>query len=536
MEAAGVDWDPLAGYLTRWRAEIPGLPRETVVRYCIGGWFDGGDTSASPDLWAHDGQGMWFKVPGDGAITTFAYRVEPAAPPLPEWVRDSVIYQIFLDRFHPGTPNGRWQHDGDPRGLHGGTLRGVLQALPYLDDLGVTCLWLSPLCASPSYHRYDTTDFYAIDPALGSADDLRALVRDAHQRGMRVLLDFVPAHCSWHHPAFRRAQESEEAPTASWFTFERRPDRYRMFLGMVSSLPSINTQDPGARAHLVDNAVFWLTQFDVDGFRVDHAIGASMDFYVALRRAMRAAKPDSFTVGEATDTPDSLRRYRNRLDAILDFPLADAFRLTFGRGDWSVATFDTFLTAYERYMDTGPGRLSFLDNHDMNRFLFVAGNQVERLKLAALCQFTLPPPPIVYYGSEVGMSQELAIEAVDMGGDTEVRRDMQWDESRWNQELRDFYRGLIALRTRHHVLRDGVRRTIHVDGERNRYAYLRSRGDEIGPGDILVALNLGVEWWSVSLSDGSAGWRTIVSTANEVPEDQNHVALPPLSAVALLAE
>jgi glycosidase len=446
-----------------------------------------------------------------------------------------VIYQIFLDRFHPGTPDGAWQHHESPGSIHGGTLRGVRQALSYLDDLGVSCLWLSPITPSPSYHRYDTTDYFSVDPTLGGLDDLRALVEDAHRRDMRVLLDFVPSHCSWDHPAFRSAQQSETAPTASWFTFEERPDRYRCFLGYAPSLPSINTQDPAARAHLIDSAVRWLTDFGVDGFRIDHAIGVGMDFHVALRTAMHAARPDSFTVGEATDTPDSLRRYRNRLDAVLDFPLARALRLTFGRGDWNVAAFDTFLNAYEWYMDAGPGRLSFLDNHDMNRFLFLAGDQVSRLKLAALCQFTLAGPPIIYAGTEIGMSQEQAIEAADMGGDVEARRDMPWDEAQWNQELRTFYRSLITLRRQYPALRAGVRRTIHVDPRRNTYVYARSVDGESEPGSMLIALNLGSEPAAITLPTKPADWQMALITGSEARPSGDHVHLSPVSGAVLLA-
>lgn len=536
MEIADVVWDPLAGYLTRWHAQIPAQPTQTVVRYCIGGWSDlTAPATTPPDTWAQDGQGFWFQFAADFGLTTFAYRVEPRASPLPDWVRDAVVYHIFLDRFHPGTVGGQWQHVGSPTEVHGGTLQGVRDALPYLGDVGVTCLWLSPLSPSPSYHRYDTTDYFAVDPALGTGDDLRKLVDDAHQRGMRVIMDFVPAHCSRSHPAFRDAQASEAAPTASWFTFEEHPDRYRMFLGSVPSLPSINAQDPAARAHLIDSAVQWLAGYGVDGFRIDHAIGVGMDFYVALRTAMLAAKVDSFTVGEVTDTPDCLRRYRNRLDAVLDFPLARALRLTFARSEWNIADFCAFLDSYDRYMSTGPGRLSFLDNHDMNRFLFAADNRVERLKLAALCQFTLVPTPILYYGTEVGLSQEHDIEAGGFGGDAEARRNMPWDPALRNEDLRAFYRSLVALRLEHRLLRDGARRTIHVDTEKQSCAYMRSSTDDIDGDALLVALNLGGEPAAVPLPRRSSDWRLLLSTGSAVRCGEGHVVVPPATGVVMLA-
>lgn len=167
-------------------------------------------------------------------------------------------------------------------------MRGVRAALPYLQELGVTLLWLSPLHAAETYHRYDSIDLYRVDPTLGAEGDLRDLVDELHARGMRVLRDLVPSHSSWLHPAFEAARRDPQAPTAAWYTFTRWPDEYRNFLNLVPSLPSFNLQDEGARAHVIGAAVHWLRAYGVDGFRLDHAIGPSMDFWVAFRGATRA--------------------------------------------------------------------------------------------------------------------------------------------------------------------------------------------------------------------------------------------------------
>ena len=494
LAPCAVEWDVLAGYLTRWRAALPPQGAGTVVRYRIAGWHTEGGTEGGedPDVWAHDGQGFWFRYPGERGVTTFAYRVEPRGPVLPEWTRDAIIYHIFLDRFHPGTADGAFRAGTTHIDRHGGTLRGVRQALPYLADLGVTCLWLSPLACAETYHRYDATDLYAVDPDLGTAEDLRGLIDDAHGRGLRVLLDFVPSHCSWHHPAFTAAQQDAAAPTAGWFTFEEWPHRYRNFMNLVPSLPSFNTDDPTARAHIIDSAVRWLRDYGVDGFRLDHASGLSMDFWVAFRDATRAVAPDVVTIGEVTDTPDALRRFRGRLDSILDFRLALALRSTFGTDHWDVGRLDAFLTAHERYLATGPGQVSFLDNHDMNRFLFVAGGRVARLKLAALCQFTLAAVPTIYYGTEIGLSQRDDV-SEGYGGDAEARRDMPWDTRLWDRDLLTFYRALIRLRRDRIAVRRGERRTIHLDVAAGTYAYTRAlTAANGGPSDvILVVFNLG---------------------------------------------
>jgi len=496
MDKRRVEWEPRAGFVTHWSAIVPGQPAGTVVRYRIGGWRTESllGPDPAPDEWAHDGQGFWFRFPAEQGITTFAFRSEHPCQPLPAWMNDVVIYHIFLDRFHPGTRDGRFTPDGGALARHGGTLAGVQQALPYLIELGVSCLWFSPLGPSETYHRYDTMDFFGIDPELGSQDDLHRLIGAAHDAGMRIWLDFVPVHSSWRHPAFQAAQENRSAPTYSWYTFDDWPDTYRNFMQSSHYLPSLNTNDPGARAHLMDAAVYWLQEFDVDGYRLDHVIAAGMDFWVALRGATEAAKRDVVLVGEATDTPDCLRRYRGRLHGILDFPLARALRLTFGAGLWGLGQLDAFLSAYQRYMEDGPGTVSFLDNHDMDRFLWVAGNNTARLKLAAICQFSLRATPVVYYGTEIGMTQHEGAAKLGFGGDAEARADMSWDRNTWDIELFAFYKALIALRRTEPALHDGNRETVHLDLPGNTYAYLLTPAqDRTDAPSLLVAYNLSSE-------------------------------------------
>lgn len=537
MDAAHVDWDPQAGYLTTWRAEVPGLPAGTVVRYRIGGWRAGvAAKPEQPDVWAHDGQGFWFKFPGESGITTFAYVVEEPKPPMPAWMDDAVIYHIFLDRFHPGTPDGRWSGETGLRTRHGGNLKGVREALPYLQKLGVTCLWLSPLHPAETYHRYDGIDFFEVDSDLGTLADMKDLVNHAHRVGMRIWLDFVPSHCSWRHPAFEMAQANREAPTSTWFTFNDWPNDYRSFLQVAKYLPSFDTQDAGARQYLIDAAVFWLTEIGVDGFRLDHAIAPSFDFWVAFRVATEAAKSDVVNAGEATDTPDCLRRYRGHLNGILDFPLARALRLSFGTGVWSLSTLDHFLGSYERFMADGPGRVSFLDNHDMDRFLWVAGNDVARLKMAALCQFSLSATPVVYYGTEIGMSQEAGASDPGSGGDAQARRDMQWDVAHWNDDLLDFYQRLIRLRRELPGLSRGRRTTVHLDEMAGSYGYLRtaSMDGSVSPGDVLLLFNTGPEERTVALPAGE--WGMLLKTNDASKCQEGMARLVPMSGMVLEAQ
>ncbi len=520
LQAAHVEWQTGIGFITTWSTTIPGQAAGTVVRYRIAGWRRDSSPTAdkAPDVWAGDGQGFWFRFPGKRGISTFAYSPEPARRPLPEWMNDAVIYHIFLDRFHPGTPDGGFAPNGGAMTRHGGTIAGVRQALPYLVELGITCLWFSPLGPSETYHRYDTIDYFNVDPELGTIEELRDLVHEAHDLGIRTWLDFVPSHSSWRHPAFVDAQRDRFAPTYSWYTFNSWPHDYRNFMQSSRYLPSFDTQDPGARNHLIQAASHWLQACDVDGYRIDHVIAAGMDFWLALRLAAEAVKHDVALVGEATDTPDCLRRYRGHLHGILDFPLARALRLTFGTGTWTVAQFDAFLTAYETYMAEGPGTVSFLDNHDMDRFLWVAGNDVQRLKLAAVCQFTLGATPVVYYGTEIGMTQRQGSGALGFGGDAEARRDMIWDRNAWHTDLLEFYQCLIKLRRQEVSLQTGDRQTVHLDRNGQTYAYVRHSGADRTIGTaLLVVFNLNTteQTLELTLPHRPDSARSLLHTARE---------------------
>jgi len=528
MRKVEIEWDPLAKFLQHWEATIPPQAAGNIVRYKIVGWYVQFPSKQDPAVTAMDGQGFWFHHAGENSITTFAYRVEQHPVNNPEWMKRAVIYQIFLDRFHPGTTDGKFRDDAGPADFHGGNLKGVQLALPYLADLGVNCLWFSPIGVADTYHRYDSKDYFAIDPRLGHEDDLRSLIETAHAFGMRILLDFVPSHCSWQHPAFLAAQKNKAAESYSWFTFYEWPDRYRCFLDMAEFLPSFNTNSPGARKYIIDSALYWMREFGVDGYRLDHVIGQGMDFWVEFKTALEAQNAEVVTIGEATDTPDSLRRFRGRLHDILDFPLARALRHTFASRDWSLQEFDTFLSNYDKYMQTGPGRVSFLDNHDMERFLFVARGQISSLKMAALCQFSLTPTPTIYYGTEIGLSHELSFAEMGFGGDAEARRDMLWNPDDWDQDLLHFYQQLTDFRKKYPVLQTGERQTVALDQERGTYAYRLSAHSDA---DVIVAFNFGANPQNLSLPELPS--KLLLATTANVILEQNQLSLPPNSGAWL---
>ena len=449
-----VEWDPMLwDYVIHWQAVIPGQPNQTMAQYVISAWSDSGDEiyADSPNV---DDQVQYatmrhFKsLPEDTELVhtghfpgenVFNYHVDTFQPP--QWANDAIIYHIFIDRFYPGDGKD-WQQTEDLAGICGGTLWGVHDKLDYLAELGMNCLWLSPTWASPTYHGYDVTDYDQTEPRLGGDEALRAVVDGAHQRGIRVLLDMACNHISNQHPIFLEASNDENSPYRDWFFFDERVSNgYKTFFG-VSGMPRVNLDFPPARAWTIANAVKWLRDFDVDGYRLDVADGPGPNFWSHFRKACRAVKPDCLVFGEIIDTPQRLRTYAGRLDGCLDFPLNGALRQTFGLETMTETQLQAFIIDNAAYYPDDFVTPIFLDNHDMNRFAYIAGNDPEKLKRAATLQMQLPGPVIIYYGTEAGMRQEATWIGNGFG---EIRALMLWDEQQ-NDDLLAFYKEQIRAR------------------------------------------------------------------------------------------
>lgn len=445
-------WDtPLWGYLTLWEGTLPPQPEGRIVRYRISAWADGqpevfadwpdvnGTTEAAADAFFHNRPAVGLTIGDPAHGTTFTYHVDRLGPPA--WAREAVIYQVFVDRFHPGK-GAPWLQTDDVCCEMGGTLWGVLDHLDYIASLGASCIWLSPIFPSPSAHGYDPSDLTTVDAKRGGDEALRILVREAHARGVRILLDFVCNHVSHEHPYFVDALANPASPYRSWFHFEESQAGYRTFFG-VPSMPEINTADDGARRWLIETAQYWLSEFDIDGFRLDHAQGPGPDFWSDFWAACKATRPDCCCFGEVVDKSVVIRHYVGRLDGCLDFMVSDALRNTYARGLWAEDDFERFRQRHAAFFPSTFLMPTFLDNHDMDRFLFLAGGDTGRLKRAIEVQMRLPGPPIIYYGTEVGLTQDdstrspLGLQA--------SRKPMLWGDDQ-DRDLLEFYQAAIHAR------------------------------------------------------------------------------------------
>jgi cyclomaltodextrinase len=469
----------LGAPIRRWRARLPGQPEGALVRYCADAW-----SLENPHLcWRADEVEPVGPPLEDGRC--FAYSVDRFQPP--DWLQDAVIYHIFVDRFHAASDEPPMCDPGSITGFFGGTLRGVLEKLDYLAGLGVNCLWLSPVFASPTHHGYNPSDYYTVAARYGTNETLRHLIDCAHQRGMRVVLDFVANHTSDEHPLFLEARTNPASESARWYSFgDWPPHGYRSY-ALVGTMPELATERANVQQYLIEAALHWLGHFGADGLRLDYVSGPSPTFWAIFQREIKRRFPQALTLGEISEPLPELATYAGRMDAFLAFPQARMLRRVFAQRQEPLAALLAFLDERVALLPTGMGCATVLDNHDMHRFLWLAGGDVARLKLAVACQMTLDGAPILYYGTEVGLSQS---------GDAHeenayARAPMLWGEQQ-DQELLAYYRQLIALRHAHPALRGAGRLTLaalardaSAEVQEQVGAYLRWEGQDA----VLVVIN-----------------------------------------------
>lgn len=448
---AKVEWDALLwDYVIHWAAVIPGQAEGTMVQYRITAWSEGGeevvaDSHSVDDKVHYETQVKYNAKPKNYAFVDtghfpyediFNYHVDTYQTPA--WAEDAIIYQIFLDRFYPGDDQD-WVQTEDLDSVTGGTLWGVRDKMDYLADLGVNCIWLSPTWESPTFHGYDITNYEKTEPRFGGDEALKAVIEAAHERGIRVLLDMVCNHCSNEHPIFLEAKNNPDSEYRDWFFFDDTiPNGYKSFF-YVETMPRINLNYPAARDWMVANMVKWVKEFDVDGYRLDVADGPGPNFWNYVRKALREVKDDVLIFGEIIDVPDRLRTYAGRLDGVLDFVLNEFLRHTFAYEARTEQELNLLIEANNTFYPENLVRPVFLDNHDMNRFGYITGNDNDKLKRAATYQMNLRKPAIIYYGTEVGIVQPKGHPET---GYTYLRGLMPWGDEQ-NADVLAFYKNLL---------------------------------------------------------------------------------------------
>ena len=446
---------------------------------------------------------------------------------VPSWFGGGIMYHIFLDRFcrgkgkaephtdailDPDWENGIPQYAPVPGAplsnnvFFGGNLWGVAEKLEYLSSLGVTVLYLSPIFKAYSNHRYDTADYEEIDPLLGGEEAFCHLLKSAHERGIRVILDGVFNHTGDDSKYFNRrgnypslgAYQSKDSPYASWYTFREFPNRYECWWDIVI-MPRLNHKNEDCRRYFTGkNGIIahWLAK-GADGWRLDVADELSDAFLDELRARVKETNPEGMIIGEVWENASDKIAYGHRrryfggrqLDSVMNYPLRDAILAFLERGDA-----DTFYnTVTELYASYPPfvscALMNLLGTHDTERILTRLGDgtkgegstnedlsrrrlspkakkeAVTKLMLASAIQFTVFGVPSVYYGDEVGLEGY---------HDPFCRMPFPW--GRENSELLCHYRTLAKIRHSHPSLADGDFRFVcHGNGF---FAYERSKGTD----------------------------------------------------------
>jgi neopullulanase len=427
----------------------------------------------------------------------------------PDWVKHAVFYQIFPDRFaRSGRVSAQeevtlkpWGAPPEEQGFQGGDLYGVIDRLDYLDDLGITALYLNPIFASAANHRYHTYDYYQVDPLLGGNEALRELLDTAHAHGIRVVLDGVFNHASrgfW--PFHHVLENGRDSPYTDWFDIRDWPLRpyargpnashnYTAWAGLPA-LPKLNVEHPPVRTYILDVARHWIN-FGIDGWRLD--VPAEIDdpsFWRTFRDVVKSANPEAYLVGELWDEAPAWLE-GDRFDGLMNYPLLDTTLSFFGAGslrDYQKAhlSFEAidapaFAKDVERLLglydwSAVQAQLNLLDSHDMARALWIVDGNEAALRQAVLFLMTMPGAPCIYYGDEVGLSA---------AGDPHCREAFPPDRSDWDTDLHAFYRDAIALRHEHEVLRTGRVETLHATGR----VYAVRRADD--EAEAVVAFNAG---------------------------------------------
>ncbi|MEO8285715.1 MAG: alpha-amylase family glycosyl hydrolase [Chloroflexota bacterium] len=485
----------------------------------------------APDIWEAkvatpaDGAALWYRfIATDGSATAYYnddrerdggqgeghlyesdtdYSLVAYDPNFktPDWLKGGVVYQIFPDRFNNGDPTndkpaGSFIYGAQTKGkqwgespeggndFFGGDLKGVTAKLDYLKSLGVTAIYFNPIFASPSNHRYDTTDYKQIDPALGTLEDFKDLVAKAKERGMQIILDGVFNHSSSDSIYFDKfsrypdngAYESQQSPYSDWYSFKEWPKKYTSWFN-IDTLPAYSESDAlkNFLFNAPDSVVRQWTAEGIGGWRLDAAEQKSHSFWQNLRTVLKAQNPDAVIIGEfwqnsapwlAGDQWDGTMSYRFR-DAVLGW-LANPIRPV-----------ETMAKKLASIIEDYPPQalatsMNLIDSHDTTRALTEAGNDKNMLRLLALMQFTWPGLPTVYYGDEAGL---------EGGKDPDDRRTYPWGSE--DTSLIEYYTMLGRVRRETTALQTGDYINLGYNNELDVYSYARKDSKSTA----VVALN-----------------------------------------------
>lgn len=449
-------------------------------------------TSSSNDDNSLMGANNYFKMPYFQEIDRFK---------APEWVKKTVWYQIFPERFANGDtsndPSGTlpWQSGDHPtaESFYGGDLQGIIKHLDHFSQLGINGLYLTPIFKAPTNHKYDTQDYFEIDPHFGTKEDFKLLVEKAHAAGIRVMLDAVFNHIGDQSPQWQDViANGRQSKYADWFHIHDFPVRYTPTdnfeytadanydtFAFTPHMPKLNTANPEVQDYLIDIATYWIKEFDIDGWRLDVANEVDHHFWKKFRAATTNIKPDIYILGEIWTSAQSWLQ-GDEFSAVMNYAFTGSIVDFFAKQQISPSQMVHKLNAQLMLNRDQTNQVMFnlLDSHDAPRILTVAHNNKAIVKQMYTFMFLQQGTPDIYYGSEYAMTGQQ---------DPDNRKPMVWQSDQQDATMYDFLKQLIQLRHDYQTVLSEGTLSWETDDNKNIVGFTR----QLGQTNIFAIFNAG---------------------------------------------
>ena len=398
----------------------------------------------------------------------------------PNWANGAIVYQIFPERFARKNLNtdGNWYLIPMNRTeMLGGNLRGIIDALDYLEELGIEVIYLTPIFKSSSNHKYNTDDYMEIDPTFGTEDDLKELVEKAHNKNIKIILDGVFNHSGYEFAPFKDLMENQEnSKYKDWYYPFSFPLKWKWgekpnywTFGYAGPMPKLNTSNPEVREYIFGVIRKWMA-LGIDGWRLDVADEVSHDFWKAFRKVVKSINKDALIIGEVwyESSPWLLG---DEYDTVMNYEFSRDIGLLTNDKNYKCSD---FVNDYSFLLGRVHKRVrnylwNLIDSHDTPRFL-TSSKSKKKLKFALALQMVLPGMPMIYYGDEVGMEGKQ---------DPDCRRGMIWDEEKQDKELLTYYKKWINVRKNSKALQKGATKFINVNDETKTFEIIREYKKEL---------------------------------------------------------
>lgn len=442
---------------------------------------------------------FYFRIPYFHQIDRFT---------IPEWVKETVWYQIFPERFANGDKANDPEHtlpwgskDPDREDFFGGDLQGVRDHLDYLTDLGINGIYFCPIFKATSNHKYDTIDYYEVDPAFGDKKLLKNLIDEAHKRGIRIMFDAVFNHMGVHSPQWQDVlKNGEKSIYKDWFHIRFFPvDSYQMTdlpetaenipydtFAFTPFMPKLNTANPEVQKYLLDIATYWIKEFDIDGWRLDVANEVDHHFWKKFREAVTEIKPDIYILGEIWHSSQAWLQ-GDEFHAVMNYAFTDSIKDYFAKKKITASQMVSGMNHQQMlYRDqVNEGTFNLLDSHDTARILTLCQGNKELMKSVMAFMFLQKGSPCIYYGTEIGMTGE---------DDPDCRKCMIWEKEEQDLELFGFIKELVSLRKQlSKIISEGSTQWLIVYDREDKLYFTRELEGQI----IYVYFNQSKEPWVV---------------------------------------